>query len=77
MHKCAVLSSYADSALTFSNFGPVVKATKGICESAPAENMFLALGIPVWLCECLFIGEEMVLASLYSVFVKGNSQRLI
>lgn len=52
-------------ALMFSKFGTVVKASKGIHESAAAENMFLALDVPVQLCECLFIGEEMALSSLY------------
>lgn len=49
----------------FSNFETVVKALKGIYESAAAENMFLAVGIPVWLCECLVTGGEMALSSLY------------
>ena len=50
----------------FPNFGTVVKASEGVREPAAAENKFLALGVPVPFCECLFAGEEMALPSLYS-----------
>lgn len=56
----------------FCKFETVVKASKGICESAAAENMFLALDVPVWLCECLFTGEEMALSSLYCSVCQGK-----
>lgn len=46
-------------ALVFPNFGTVVKASKGVCESAAAVNTFLALEVPVWMSVCLILGEEL------------------
>lgn len=59
-------------ALMFSNFGTVVKASKGIRESAAAEKMFPALEAPVWLCECLCLGEVMALAGLHCTVCPGT-----
>lgn len=50
-------------ALVFSNFGTVVKASKAVCESAAAENTFLALEVPMWLSVSPIPGEE--LSNLY------------
>lgn len=56
-------------ALIFSNFGAVVKASKGIQESAAAEPMFLAQGVPVPCCEC---GKQMVSVTLNCSVCQGK-----